>query len=200
VFTAARAVPESFRPRAAAYRVYHYHEVVPRGPLATYRAVARLAEREVDVRSFGRGIPSDRPLRREITRSRVVRDAIGYRFEFQAPSFVWGMVRKLVATVRSVVAGQLPRSAFEDALAGRRRLTLPMAEPAPLVLWEVRYPGRWTHLLERSPALGRRYFSETISREQARVRVLTSVAELAATARVPPPSHGRREVRPSPKG
>jgi len=175
VFTAARAVDETFRPRAAAYRIYQYHEVAPRGPLASYRAVARLVEGDVDVRSLGRGIPSDVPMRRTVQRCRVVRDTVGYRFEVRAPAFVWGMVRKIVASVRAVVEGELPRAALVDALAGRRRLTLPMAEPEPLVLWEVHYPGAWTHRVGRDPLGERRYFHETTTQARARARVLASV-------------------------
>ena len=63
--------------------------------------------------------------------------------EVRAPSFVWGMVRKIVASFREVEAGRVSVDRLEAALHGRARLTLPMAEPERLVLWEVEYPSPW---------------------------------------------------------
>ena len=64
--------------------------------------------------------------------------------EIRAPSFVWGMVRKIVAALREYDTGRLTLARLEAALAGRVRLTLPMAEPEGLVLWEVEYAIPWT--------------------------------------------------------
>jgi hypothetical protein len=55
------------------------------------------------------------------------------------------MVRKIVAALREVEEGRLSVARLEAALHGRTRLTLPMAEPERLVLWEVEYPLPWQH-------------------------------------------------------
>ena len=65
--------------------------------------------------------------------------------EVRAPSFVWGMVRKIVAAFREVEAGRISLERLDAALEGRVRLTLPMAEPERLVLWEVEYAEPWDH-------------------------------------------------------
>jgi tRNA U38,U39,U40 pseudouridine synthase TruA len=67
----------------------------------------------------------------------------GVSVEVRAPSFVWGMVRKIVGALREYDQGRLPLARIEAAIEGRERLTLPMAEPEGLVLWEVEYPIRW---------------------------------------------------------
>jgi tRNA pseudouridine38-40 synthase len=144
VFTDARPVADAFRPRAALSRTYRYLEAEPRGSLAAYRAATAAVVGEIDVRSFGRGVPSGRPIPRTVTRFAATPDGPGLVLEVDAPSFVWGMVRKLVAAVRQVVDGELELSKFRSALAGRTRLTVPLAEPEPLVLWEVLYPEPWT--------------------------------------------------------
>ncbi len=68
----------------------------------------------------------------------------GWVIEVRAPSFVWGMVRKIVAALREVDAGRLGLETLSAALGGEGRVALPLAEPEPLVLWDVEYPIAWT--------------------------------------------------------
>ncbi|HEV8049479.1 MAG TPA: hypothetical protein VGP88_02680 [Thermoplasmata archaeon] len=157
-FTAATEVEPSFRPRAARSRTYHYLESEPVGTVSAYRRAASLVVGDIDVRSFGRGLPADRPIPRTVHRFDVVPTESGVRLELEAPSFVWGMVRKLVAATRDVVRGDLPVDAFRAALAGERRLTVPLAEPAPLLLWEVDYGRPWTVVVDPFRVRKRSYF------------------------------------------
>jgi hypothetical protein len=55
------------------------------------------------------------------------------------------MVRKMVAALREVDEGRLTADRLEAALHGRVRLTLPLAEPERLVLWDVEYPFPWQY-------------------------------------------------------
>lgn len=144
VFTDARVVDESFRPRAAVSRTYRYLEAAPWGPLDAYRAAAVAVVGDIDVRSFGRGLPGGRPMIRTVHRFEVTEDGPGFVLEVSAPSFVWGMVRKLVGAIRQVAAKELDLATLRAAVAGRRRLTLPLAEPEPLLLWDVSYAVPWT--------------------------------------------------------
>jgi tRNA pseudouridine38-40 synthase len=178
VFTDARQVSEGFRPRAAVARTYRYFEAEPVGSLAAYRKATALVVRDIDVRSFGRGLPSGEPLWRTISRFQVAQDGPGLVLEVEAPSFVWGMVRKLVAAVRKVAAGELERSVFQAAIAGRRRLTLPLAEPEPLLLWEVQYDTPWSVHTAAFADRQREYFRT--ERHAARVRhgMLPRIGEL----------------------
>ena len=176
-FTAAAEVDERFRPRAARSRTYRYFEGAPVGPLAEYRRVASAVPGSIDVRSFGRGLASDRPVVRAIDRFDVRREGSGLRLDIEAPSFVWGMVRKLVAAVRDVVRGELPEPSFRAALRGERRLTLPMAEPEPLVLWEVSYDLRWTHRIDRWGDRQRAYLARERLAAGTRERLLDVLSE-----------------------
>jgi len=142
--TAASPVPEGFRVRRAVRRVYRYFEPRDSGSCERWREAAELFRGDVDVRSFGRGLRADTPTVRTIEAVEVRAAPGGLVVEFRAPSFVWGMVRKIVGALREHEAGRLSLSRLRAALEGRERLTLPLAEPERLVLWEVEYPVEWT--------------------------------------------------------
>ena len=144
-FTAAAEIPTEFRVRRAARREYRYFESTPSSGSERLEAALRLFSGRVDVRSLGRALPKDPPVWREIESVQV--EPAGPDASVivvRAPSFVWGMVRKIVGALRLVEAERLPVPRLASALAGHERLTLPMAEPEPLVLWEVEYPVSWT--------------------------------------------------------
>lgn len=143
-FTAARAIPDEFRVRRAVRRTYRYYETTPTRDESRRSEAAELFTGEVDVRSIGRAIPSRAPVLRPVESVTVFPVAGGTVVEVRAPAFVWGMVRKIVAALREVDAGRLSISRLRAALDGTERLTLPMAEPEPLVLWEVEYELPWT--------------------------------------------------------
>jgi tRNA pseudouridine38-40 synthase len=143
-FTAAVPIPDEFRVRRAVRRTYRYFEAAPAtDPVRRAEAAAFFAG-VVDVRSLGRAIPGAEPALRAIESVEVRPLAEGSVIEVRAPSFVWGMVRKIVGALREVDAGRLSLPRLRAALAGTVRLTLPMAEPEPLVLWEVEYALPWT--------------------------------------------------------
>ncbi len=146
VFTAATAVTESFRVRSAVRRVYRYFQPPGTYDFQKWKDVARRFSGQVDVRSFGRGIPAGAPVWRTIESVTVSPRPGGAVIEIQAPSFVWGMVRKVVAAFREVDVGRISIDRLEEALHGRTRLTLPTAEPEPLLLWDVEYPIPWEHV------------------------------------------------------
>jgi len=145
-FTALAPAPEGSRIRGALRRTYRYFEESKGRNLALYRSAARVLSGRIDVRSFGREVPSADPLWRDIDHVTVRDAAGGWEVEVAAPSFVWGMVRKIVGACREVDSGRLPLSRLRRAVAGSERLTLPMAEASPLVLWEVDYGEPWTHV------------------------------------------------------
>lgn len=145
LFTGATEVTDPFRIRAATQRTYRYCEP-PRGrDIHRLLHAARLLEGDVDVRSFGRSISGPVPILRAVESVRILPSNGGLVVEIAGRSFVWGMVRKMVAALREVDAGRLSLSRLAAAVSGRARLTLPLAEPEPLVLWEVTYPVPWTH-------------------------------------------------------
>jgi len=144
-FTAASEVPESFRIRSATRRVYRYFEPAAGQDFGVWREVARQFSGPIDVRSFGRAVPAIEPVWRTVEAVSVTLRPGGAVVEVRAPSFVWGMVRKIVAALREVEVGRLPIDRLEAALHGRTRLTLPLAEPERLVLWDVEYPIPWQY-------------------------------------------------------
>lgn len=143
-FTAATPAPDGLRVRQAVRRVYRYYEPVRDHAIERWRAAARLISGRVDVRSLGRGVPSGAPIWRPVESVRVDARPGLFVVEVRAPSFVWGMVRKIVGALRAVDRGRLSTERLSAALAGRERLTLPMAEPERLLLWDVEYPVPWS--------------------------------------------------------
>ena len=144
-FTAVTEVPKEFRVRHALRRRYRYFDFFPGARGDRYREAAERFAGEIDVRSFGRGLASSTPVLRTVEAVNVVDAPDGLTIEVIAPSFVWGMVRKIVAALREVDAGRLSLARLGNALRGRERLTLPLAEPEPLVLWDVEYALPWVH-------------------------------------------------------
>jgi len=145
-FTAAAPMPETARIRQALGRTYRYFEEPAGRDLAAYREAASLFRGTVDVRSLGRALPRAAPVWREIEGTSLREVDGAWEVQIDAPSFVWGMVRKVIAACREVADGRLPLPRLRRALEGRERLTLPIAEPDALVLWEVRYADPWTEV------------------------------------------------------
>lgn len=175
-FMAAAKVTPEFRVRRALRRTYRYFDAKSPANLSARRAAAAVLRGPIDVRSLGRELPIGQPTWREIDSVEVRPEPGGTVIEVRARSFVWGMVRKIVAAIRQVEDGRLSVDRLRRAAAGEVRLTLPMAEAEPLVLWEieyehveweVRWPGasRWQRQL-REGELGRSW---------ARTRVLASL-------------------------
>ncbi|MGA7861875.1 MAG: tRNA pseudouridine synthase A [Thermoplasmata archaeon] len=144
-FTAISQVPLEFSARAASGRRYRYFEPAGEHHLERWQDAAAKFRGEVDVRSFGRDLPAERPAVRTIEAVRVHRAGARWLVvDVRAPSFVWGMVRKIIAALRKVDEGTLSLARLEGALRGEHRLTLPLAEPEGLVLWDVTYPVQWS--------------------------------------------------------
>jgi tRNA pseudouridine38-40 synthase len=143
-FTHLAEVPDGFRPRAASQRWYRYWERPAQQVPPAWAAASRAFSGRIDVRSFGRDVPAARPTHRDVDSVEPTVDDGWLVLDVRARSFVWGMVRKIVAALREVEAGALTVAELREAIAGERRLTLPLAEPDRLVLWETSYPIEWT--------------------------------------------------------
>lgn len=143
-FLAATPVTEDFRVRAATRRTYRYFDPRPVRDMRRRENAAALLTGSIDARSFGRGLAAGAPVWRtvETVASRPVDG--GAVIEVRAPSFVWGMVRKMVTALREIDAGRLSPERLRAAVEGSGRLALPLAEPEPLVLWDVEFPVPWT--------------------------------------------------------
>jgi len=142
-FTHARSVPEAFAARGAASRWYRYFEPSAGRDLGRWREAAELFRGDIDVRSFGRSVDPARPVWRTVDRVEVHGHGDCLVVDVRAPSFVWGMVRKIVAALRGYDSGRFALGTLRAATEGHRRCAVPMAEPERLVLWEVDYPGAW---------------------------------------------------------
>jgi len=141
--TAAAPIDEGFRPRRAVRRTYRYYEPDPGSPDRMADA-ARLFRGPIDVRTFGRGIRSSEPSFREVESTGLTPVPGGLVIEVRARSFVWGMVRKMVGALREYGEGRVTLQQLRGAIRGETRLTLPLAAPDRLILWEVEYDLPWS--------------------------------------------------------
>ncbi|MFZ1023674.1 MAG: hypothetical protein WAN87_06025 [Thermoplasmata archaeon] len=176
-FSAIAPMAEAARVRRPIDRTYRYYHATRQTARDRWERAARLFEGEIDVRSFGRAIPSGTPRWRTIDAVRASKVGAGIALEIRAPSFVWGMVRKIVAALREVDAGRLSLRQLTAAIRGETRLTLPLADPEPLVLWEVRYPFPWTHVWTGPSRHQTRYFEHERRGLWSRAHVLASIPE-----------------------
>jgi tRNA pseudouridine38-40 synthase len=184
-FTAISEVPVGFSARAATDRRYRYYEPADGHRPEVWQEAATRFRGEVDVRSFGRDLPADHPALRTINAVRVRRSGTRWLVvDLRAPSFVWGMVRKIIAALRKVDDGTLPLRRLEAALRGEHRLTLPLAEPEGLVLWEVTYPIRWSREWGGPNRTQTRYLGELVRRARLRETVARDLSL--------PPNGGKR--------
>jgi tRNA pseudouridine38-40 synthase len=174
-FTRATVVEETFRVRRAIRRTYRYFEPSDPARPELWEAAARLFAGTVDVRSFGRGVPADRPQWRTVESVTIHPEKSGLVVEVRAPFFVWGMVRKILGALREIGAERLDLAQLSEALRGRRRLTLPMAEPEPLVLWDIEYPIVWQHVWNGPNRHQARWWALAGAEARVRQRVLHAI-------------------------
>lgn len=174
-FTAATPVSDDFRVRSAVERVYRYFEPGRDRDFEAWRTAAGVLTGDVDVRSFGRSVPGKEPIWRTIDSLTVTPRRGGAVVEVRARSFVWGMVRKLIGALREHENGRLPLARLVAGARGRERLSLPMAEPEGLVLWEVRLPIRWKVLWDGPTRRQLSYAQSTRNALRVRSEVLRSL-------------------------
>ncbi len=185
-FRAATEVPEGFRVRHARRRQYRYF--LDGGPERVAR-LQRIADRlghRIDARSFGRGVPAAEPQFRPLTRITVRHDGFDLWIEVEAPSFVWGMVRKIVSGLGDVDSGRRTAAELERAALGERRLTLALAPPEPLVLWEVEYDRPWSHCVDRPS----RHQAAYLEAMEAQARLLPALRRAIGPGSGGPPPSG----------
>jgi tRNA pseudouridine38-40 synthase len=179
-FVAARAVPHEFRVREAVTRTYRYFEPDPIGGVDRWIRAAEHFVGRIDVRSFGRRVPPQEPSWREVESVRIVAEGDSAVIEIRARSFVWGMVRKIVGALGEYGAGRLTLARLDSAVRGRERLSVPLAAPERLILWEVTYAEPWefwwTGRNRRQAAWGK----TAEDRHWARGRVLDALTEASA--------------------
>ena len=132
-------VPPEFNLRKARQRWYRY--LLPlhgRDPEDLYSVLEEFVGHH-DFTSFSRKDAVPRGTERELTSVGLSLQGDLARIDLVAPSFLWGMVRKIVASSLLVVDRKLTRRELREALNGGRTLTLPLAPPEGLVLMDVDY-------------------------------------------------------------
>ncbi len=137
-------VPAGFDPRHARSRWYRYFLPAEGHDEARLARVARLFEGEHDFASFSRRDNPPRETRRSLTRCTIHPEGRYLALDLVAPSFLWGQVRKIVASMLYVEEGRLAAETIEEALLGPVSLTLPLAPPERLVLMDVAYDFPFT--------------------------------------------------------
>lgn len=175
--------------RHARWREYRYFEPAAGHDAPAFQRACRLFAGRLDVRSLGRGLPADSPVWRDVEGVWVRPLGPWLCVEVRAPSFVWGMVRKIIGAMGELESGRLEPEELATALAGHRRLTLPMAPPEPLVLWRIDLGLRWRYRSE-GPTRGQlRHAAEQARQVLVGTAILRAVYGTSRT-RQPPGADG----------
>jgi tRNA pseudouridine38-40 synthase len=177
-FTRARAIGPQVSPRRASRRWYRYFEPMDGRSPDRWAEAASLFAGSIDARSFGRGIASSVPSLRPIESVTVTPGREVMAIDVRAPSFVWGMVRKIIAALRAFDRGERSRADLTAAISGERRVSLPLAEADRLVLWEVEYAEPWEFEGEGGLRHQRRAWRAATEGAAARRAVLGALAPL----------------------
>jgi tRNA pseudouridine38-40 synthase len=172
-FTGAREVDADFRVRAPLWREYRYLLPAGTSDLAAWSELARrFVGQPIDVRSFARGVPMDRPCWRRIDELEILAGDEGPALRIRASGFLWGMVRKIVGALELSAAGSLEPGELDRALNGDLRLPVPMAPAGGLVLWEVEFGSPWEFSLDYRTRHQRRHFDDARRDAVLRARLL----------------------------
>ena len=139
---AAAGVLADFNARRARSRWYRY-ALPPTHSVDALDAVLRLFEGEHDVRNFTRDRAGTR-IRIDLARAAKEDDHVA--IDFQAQSFRWNLVRRIVAAALRVESGDASASDIEAALAKPARVDFGLAPPEPLTLIDVEYDERFETL------------------------------------------------------
>jgi tRNA pseudouridine38-40 synthase len=131
---AVAAVPPGFDPRKANARWYRYH-LTGGHDAAKLREVGRPFLGTHDFAAFAN--PDAERTRRHIDSIEVTAADDGLLLDVRAPSFLRGMVRRIVATLLAVERGDARREEIENALAAGSGADYGQVPPEPLVLMEV---------------------------------------------------------------
>lgn len=132
-------VPLDFDPVRARSRRYRY--LLPSAGLrmVELKRVLKLFEGRHDFTSFSRKDHPPRDTVREVTRIDVSIVGAFAQIDVEAPSFLWGQVRKIVGAAIQASSGKLTRETLLLALAGQKHLSVPLAPPEGLTLMDVSY-------------------------------------------------------------
>jgi tRNA pseudouridine(38-40) synthase len=184
-FGPATVVPSSFRVRSAVLRWYRYFERPARMVPAKWVEASRIFAGRIDIRSFARGVAASSPTWRDMDLVVPGIEDGWLVLDVRARAFAWGMVRKIVSALREVESGRVGMSELSAAVHGKGRLSLRLAEPDRLVLWETVYGIPWG---SDRPPLARhqeRWIRSAILSASARERILSDLWDhepaLAAT-------------------
>jgi len=151
VFWGKARVKESFRPRHASSRTYVY--IFPPGYMGeNVRETVEAAELYRGVHDFSLLCRPDATKRttpvREILFSELRREGEWWLFTVVGRSFLWNQVRKMAQALHLISLGELSAGDLEEMLKGKesgeavlkkRGVTISLAPPGGLILWDVHY-------------------------------------------------------------
>ena len=131
-------MPDSFMPRHANKRRYVYYLPAEGRDLAALKKASRYFIGQHDFWNFCYNVKGKDPVR-IVSKIEIRKSGRYVTVEMEAPSFLWGMVRKVVAAILKVESGEKALSDIRDTLEGGKRCDFGVAPPEFLVLSDVCY-------------------------------------------------------------
>ncbi len=130
-------VDEKFNPRHCKTKTYRYYLPAKNIDARKIKEAAELFIGEHDFSYFAR-IDARNPVRR-IERIDVKKGKEIIKLDFEAPSFLWNQIRRIVAAIKRYAEGKNSIDDIIDALERRRRTNFGIAPAENLILWDIKY-------------------------------------------------------------
>lgn len=151
-------VDEKFNPRYCRTKIYRYYLPAKTIDIRKIKEAARLFVGEHDFSYFAR-IDARNPVRR-IDRIDVIKKEHIIKIDFEAPSFLWNQIRRIVAALMKYAEGEINIDDIIDALEKRRRINFGVAPAENLVLLDVRYDFDFMPLFSEEIIIKREIFMD----------------------------------------
>jgi tRNA pseudouridine38-40 synthase len=131
-------VDRDFNPRHAEKRMYRYHLPVDGRDIPALKRAGRVFVGEHDFSGFCYAVKGKDTVRR-VDSVTVSRRGNLITIDVEAPNFLWGMVRMIVAAMIKAESGEIGIENIKTALRGGRKRDFGVALPEHLVLLDVAY-------------------------------------------------------------
>lgn len=147
---ASASVPDGFDPRKANWRWYRYH-LTGTHDAAKLREASRPFLGTHDFAAFAS--PDETRSRRHVDAIDLVEGDDGILVDVRAPSFVRGMVRRIVAAMLAVERADATAEDLGEALAAEGGRDFGLVPPEPLVLMDVDFGFPFRPAIDRAARL-----------------------------------------------
>jgi len=151
-------VDEKFNPRYCRTKIYRYYLPAKKIDIRKMKEAAGLFVGEHDFSYFAR-VDARNPVRR-MDRIDVIKKGDVIKIDFEAPSFLWNQIRRIVAAMTRYAEGKINIDDIVDALEKKKRANFGLAPAENLILLDIKYDFEFMPLLPEEIVIKREIFMD----------------------------------------